>query len=66
MTPRGRILRIVILTLVLLAIVSVFLVSVDAEEESKAGATTAFALAIGAILRRQWRRWEPQDPGAGG
>jgi hypothetical protein len=64
-TPRGRLLRIVILTLVLIAIASVVLVSVDAEEDSKAGATTAFALVIGAIIVRQWRRWEPQDPGSG-
>ncbi|HEX8646535.1 MAG TPA: hypothetical protein VF715_06515 [Thermoleophilaceae bacterium] len=57
MTRAQRIRRTVIVSCAAIAVAAVVIASVDASEESRAGATTAVALALGVYIRGQWQRW---------
>lgn len=60
-TRKQRIRRTVVVSLVALAVASVVLASIDAEEESRAGAATVTALMIGLYIRGQWQRWQLEE-----
>jgi hypothetical protein len=57
---RRRIWRTVVISCVAIAVAAVVLASIDAEEESRAGAATVTALMIGLYIRRQRELWQEE------